>query len=543
MTNKEQERKSSLLPMIIVILGFFMAILDQTIVNVALPKITDYYGSSVSQISWVVNAYSLAFGVFLLIAARLADQFGHKKGFIIGVLLFTVSSFLCGKASSVEMLIFFRVLQGLGAAMIIPVTAPLAVKLLPEEKTGMVGALFGGMAGLAGTAGPALGGFISDRFDWQWIFYINIPIGVLTIVLTMLLIKESRDPYATKKLDIGGMLTLSISILALLYAFMKVNDKGWTSSFILGLFAVFAVGFSLFLIIQAKSKSAMIPLSLFKNGGFTAGTIGLFLLGIGMMSSLFLLAFFLTNVIGDSQLKAGLIIMSMAIASMLVSGVAAALSDKYGTRWLGVIGLVLMGLGTYLLGDLNQEASNWAIIWRLIITGIGMGMTLAPMMGATLVRLPVDKIGIGSGIVNVARAIGSAFGVAVLVVLLNSNANAQFDTAKTEAVQMIAMSDLSQQTKDSMTTSIQKVEFKQGGNKVKSLDEVLTAVDQKEKDTISDIWPKLQAAFKNHTVNSFQYVFKWSSLALFLAAIFAYFNGVKPQTSTASTLSREVSVD
>lgn len=321
-------KKHQIISFVAIILGFFMALLDTTVVNITLPKMTEYFNTDMAHISWVVNAYNLATAVILITASRLGDQFGRKKLFIAGVFLFTISSLLCGISNSLEVLILFRALQGLAAAFVVTIAAPLSIEIFPPEKRRTIMALWGAFAGLAAASGPSIGGIVSQFFNWRYIFFINVPIGCICILLTMKFIKESYDPTASKSIDFGGIITISIAMFCLTFALMKANEKGWTSSFSISFFAASAIALILFVIIELKVKEPMVPLSLFKSVPFTNGSITLFLLGLGMMSGTYLLSFFLIQVKGLNQLSAGLIISTMSLTSMLFSILATILTKK-----------------------------------------------------------------------------------------------------------------------------------------------------------------------------------------------------------------------
>lgn len=223
--------RKKILAFIVIVLGFLMALLDTTIVNITLPKMREYFETDLERISWVINGYNLAFAVLLLTAARLADQFGRKKVFIIGVVLFLVSSYLSGISGTVNMLIFFRVIQGLAAAMVVPVTIPLAVELFPKNRGAVMG-VWGAMAGLAAAGGPSLGGFLSTSFNWQWIFFINIPVGIVVVAAAIFLIQESYDASAGRKIDWAGIASLSVGMFTLTLGLIQGNDEGWGSMYI-----------------------------------------------------------------------------------------------------------------------------------------------------------------------------------------------------------------------------------------------------------------------------------------------------------------------
>ncbi|WP_027086689.1 MFS transporter [Cohnella panacarvi] len=416
MANTEEQR--SLIPILITLLGFFMAILDTTIVNVSLPRISEYYHADMERASWVVDAYTLVFGVLLLTASRLADQFGRRKWFQIGLVIFTVSSLLCGFASTAEQLIAFRILQAFGAAIIVPVVIPIVVSHLPNDKLGKVTAIFGGVAGLASALGPVLGGILSDTIGWQWIFLINIPVGVLAFVLGRVYIQESVDPTAGRKIDWAGILTLSASLLSVTFGLLKANAYGWSSPIILGLIAGAAVSMTLFILIEARSAHPMVPLSLFRNFSFSSGNVAFFLFGVGHMGGLFMLSFYMVDLIGMSSLRAGLLLSTMAVCALFVSPVVGVLVNKHGTRWFSVCGFLAFGIGMYLLSGLTMSADSFDFIWRLAILGVGISLIMPSLSLSLVLQVPEDKVGMSSGIYNTMRTFGMALGIAILVALL-----------------------------------------------------------------------------------------------------------------------------
>ena len=540
--------KHKFISFLAIILGFFMALLDTTIVNVTLPKMTNYFNTTMNHISWVVNGYNLAFAVLIITASRLADQFGRKKLFIFGVFMFTLSSLLSGLSNSIQMLILFRVLQGLSAAFVVPVTVPLSVDIFPPEKRGAVMGLWGAFAGLAAAAGPALGGILTEYFNWRYIFFINVPIGIICILLTMKFIKESYDPTANKSIDIGGILTITSAMFCLTLALIKANDKGWTSTFILSLFAISAVSFILFFIIQKIVKSPMLPLSLFKILPFTNGSIALFLVGLGMMSGSYFLAFFLTQIKGLDQLSAGLIISTMSISSMFFSIFAAFLGKKIPVRILSAIGICFLSLGCFLYSSLTQNSSNFDVIIRLLVAGAGMGMCMSTLMNSMIKNVPVNKVGITSGINNMTRTMGTVLGVALFLTIFTSNINHEVSQAKNDAIKMIkADTVFDSKAKDNMITSLKSSKSKNsssGSNTnlntvLKNIDaaevqvlnsspaiahEKIKASFESQKKETKQIWPKIQDTFITHSVNAFSFTFKCSCLILIPGIFFAFFS-------------------
>lgn len=301
------------------------------------------------------------------------------------------------------------------------------------------------------------------------------------MLLTMKFIKESYDPAASKSIDFGGIITISTAMFCLTFALIKANEKGWTSIFIISLFAVSAIVLILFVIIELKVKEPLLPLSLFKSVQFTNGSISLFLLGLGMMSSSYFLSFFLIQVKGLNQLSAGLIISTMSLSSMFFSILAAILTKKLGSRFLSALGIVLLCASCYLNSSLTQNSSNIDIILRLIVAGAGTGLSMATLMTSTIANVPVDKIGIAAGINNMTRTLGTVLGVALFLTIFTSNMTTQISDAKDSAVQTIQNDTVfNNKTKLQMISSI-----KAGSGKSVSLSEILNTIDKKETDVLA----------------------------------------------------------
>lgn len=413
-----------------IILGFFMALLDTTIVNVALPEMARHFGGSVGQISWVVNGYNLAFAVFIMTAARLADQFGRKKIFLAGVLLFTLASLFAGLAPNAGTLIAMRVVQGLAGAIIVPVTVPMAMNLFPKEMHGTIIGIWGAISGLAAASGPAFGGVLTEKLNWQWIFYVNVPLGIICMLLTLVFIKESYDPSSGRRIDYAGTLAITAAMFSLTYGLIQANEYGWDSLQIMLLLGGGGLLLALFFIAEWKGKEPMLPLSMLKIRAFNGAAITMFIVGAGLMVIFFLTSFFLTRMMDMSELRAGLLLSVVALGSMLSSAVVGPLSNRFGSRVFAVAGLAMMGAAAYWLGSLEARSTVMDVVARLALAGFGMGMTIVPVMASSVRNVPEEKVGISSGVVNMTKALGSALGVALIVTMLQSNMTQELEEAR-----------------------------------------------------------------------------------------------------------------
>jgi EmrB/QacA subfamily drug resistance transporter len=527
-------------------LAFFLAILDSTIVNITLPAITEYFATDIQTISWVVNGFALAFAVPLITASRLADQFGRRRIFSIGLGLFTVTSLLAGLAPDVNLLVFFRVLQGLSAAILVPVTLPIVLDLFPAEKSGTVIGAWAAIAGLAAAGGPALGGVITEKLAWQWIFYINIPIGLLSLVLTRFLIRETRDPTASRYVDWPGMTSLTAAAFSLVYGLIEANNLGWTSPAILGLFACSAFSLVLFVLAEMRSAEPMLPLGMLRSLPFSAGNATLFVLGMGMMNGVFFLAFFLTQVMGKTELEAGLVITALPLSSTVFSGITGTLSDRLGSRWFTTAGMAVLAVAVWLYSGLRPEATNGEIIWRLVLMGAGIGTAMAPVVGSTVRAVASDKIGIASGLGNMSRTVGTVLGVALIVTLFTDRVERQIGWAREEAVALVSTNEaLREQIKRPILDRLAGVGFSQS-RKMASLEEILDVVDRKrdevlesvppfmakkmeqvfedQKRELRELHPRLHGIFRDRICDAFAATFRINAWILILGVFFALFS-------------------
>jgi EmrB/QacA subfamily drug resistance transporter len=528
-----------------IVIGFFMVMLDSTIVNVSLPVMIRYFKTDMSTISWVVNAYNLAFSVLLLTGSRIADQFGRKKVFMIGIFFFTLTSLLSGISTSVDMLIFYRVLQGLAGALIVPVSMPLIIELFPVSKRGMIIGIWGAVAGLASASGPALGGVIGEYLNWQWIFYINIPIGVIALIIIPFVVKESHDPTADRRIDWAGMITMSIAMFSVVLGLIQANDYGWGSPYILMLFVIAFIFFMVFFFIERKSKAPMLPVGLFKNLYFCTTNISLVILGIGSMCGVFFTAFYLTQVKEFSQLKAGLVITAYPMLLIVTSAITGLLSDKMGNRIFAFSGAILNCIAIYCMFGLNADSTLTDIIWRLAFCGGAIGFAFPSIVNASVKATPDDKIGMASAVGNVSRTLGATLGVALLVTTVTHFAEKEVEKARVHASEII-MSDtvLTKDVKDTVMAKLTSAKFSKD-SKLPTEKEILeifeTRRDQAVKKTpdimkpaikkvyekqiaeMSTVYKSIKKTFLDHVANAFSVTYKWSGIMLLIGLVFSFF--------------------
>jgi EmrB/QacA subfamily drug resistance transporter len=394
--------------------GLFMIMLDNTIVNVALPSIQSDLGIGISELEWVFNGYALTFGVLMLTGGKLADMLGRRRIFIVGLLIFTVASLFCGLATSAGWLIGARVVQGAGSALMNPATLSIVTATFPPRQRGMAIGIWAGVAAMALAIGPLAGGIITQHLGWNWIFFINVPVGILAIIVTRLVVDESRDTSADQRLDLPGLLSSGIGLFALTYGLIEANDFGWTSARILALFAVAVIALAAFVLLELHQRSPMLDLSLFKNGTFAGANSVMLLVGLAMFGVFFYNSLFIQNVLGYSAVQTGATFLPMTILIILVAPVAGKYSDQVGSRWLMGGGMVLLAGSLFIFSRLDATSDFWDILPGLLVGGLGMAIVMTPTTSAAMGSVPIDKAGVGSAVLNSGRQVGGALGIAVM---------------------------------------------------------------------------------------------------------------------------------
>jgi EmrB/QacA subfamily drug resistance transporter len=414
------EGRKRWLALLVLCFGDVMIVLDATIVNVALPSIRADLDFSEASLAWVVNAYLITFGGFLLLGGRLGDLFGHRRLFLIGLSLFTVASLACGLAGSQEFLIGARAVQGLGGAIVSVVALSLTMIMFtePAERAKAMG-IFGFVLSGGGTAGVLLGGVLTDLLSWNWIFLVNIPVGAAVVALSLVLLPAERGPSQGDRLDVAGAVTITASLMVAVYAIVNGNETGWGSSETIGLLAAAAALLAIFLAVEARAASPLIPLGLFRlRNVSTANGVGILMAG-GMFAAFFISALYLQQVLGYSPLEVGLAF----LPSTVIWGTASiALSDRlvmrFGIKPPLVAGLLLMGTGILLFARAPVDG-NFAVdvLPAMVLQGFGAGIGFNPILLAAMSDVRPAEAGLASGVVNTSFMMGGALGLAVLASL------------------------------------------------------------------------------------------------------------------------------
>jgi len=417
------DRRTRWLALIVLCLGDLMIVLDTTIVNVALPSIRADLGFSQTSLAWVVNAYLLTFGGFLLLGGRLGDLFGHRRMFLIGISLFTVASIACGLSTTQGLLVAARAVQGLGGAIVSAVALSLMMNLFtePAERAKAMG-VFGFVMAGGGSLGVLLGGVLTDTLSWHWIFLVNVPIGVAVYVLSLKLVPEAGGAKVTGRIDIAGAVTVTSALMLAVYAIVKGNDVGWATARTIGLLTAAAVLLAIFVAIEARVSSPLVPLRLFKlRNVATANVVGVFW-AAAMFAWFFLSALYLQLVLGYSPLQVGLAFLpSNLIMGVFSLGLSAKLVMRFGLRLPLAAGLSLAALGLVLFARAPVDGHFIAdVLPSMILLGIGAGMAFNPVLLAAMSDVAPEESGLASGVVNTAFMMGGALGLSVLASLAAS---------------------------------------------------------------------------------------------------------------------------
>ncbi len=417
------DSRSRWLALLIVCLGDLMIVLDVTIVGVALPSIREDLGFSEASLAWVVNAYLLTFGGFLLLGGRLGDLFGHRRLFIAGIGLFTAASLACGFAGSQSALIVARSVQGIGGAIVSAVALSLIVTLFtePAERAKAMG-VFGFVAAGGGSIGVLLGGILTDALAWNWIFLVNVPIGIAVGVLSLVVLPGRHGAASGAGLDIAGAVTVTAAVMVAVYAIVNGNEVGWTTVQTLGLLAAAGALLGLFVLIESRVEAPLVPLGLFRLRNLAVSNVVGILWSAGMFAWFFLSALYLQLVLGYSPLEVGLAFLPgnliMAVFSL---GLSARIVMRFGIRLPLGVGLGLAAIGLLLFARAPVDGTFVVdVLPSMVLLGIGAGMAFNPVLLAAMSDVPQDEAGLASGVVNTAFMMGGALGLAVLASLAAS---------------------------------------------------------------------------------------------------------------------------
>jgi MFS transporter, DHA2 family, multidrug resistance protein len=409
-----------------VMFGTFMAVLDATVVNVGLPKIMASFGVGLDKIEWVITAYMLAMAVMLPTSGWLADRFGYKRMYFFGLLLFTAGSFLCGMAVNENMLITSRIIQGLGGGIIQPLGMAIITREFPVKQRGIALGFWAIASAASVSFGPMIGGFLIDNFSWQLIFDINIPVGILAMLFTIIIQSEHKSLFR-RKFDLIGFISVSIFLPLTLYTLSEgnaaSNSAGWHAPYILFCGAISVVAFVIFITTELTIKEPLIDLKLLKNRNFGLGNVIMLLFSLGMFGSTFLMPIYLQNTMGYTALQAGRVFLPVGIIQGIVAPISGRISDKISAKLPGLTGVILLSFSFYLNTKLSFMSEMHSIMISLYLRGLAMGMIFTSLTTVSLLQIPKEKMAQAAGIANSIRQLGGSLGVAILATLLTTRIN------------------------------------------------------------------------------------------------------------------------
>jgi EmrB/QacA subfamily drug resistance transporter len=402
-------------------LATFMTYLDNNVTNVAIPTIQRDLHLSIAGLEWVVSSYVLVFAGLLLAGGRTADVFGRRRLFFAGTIVFTLASLAAGLAGSGGVLIGARVVQGLGAALLVPTTLAIIMAMFTNarERTAAIG-IWTAIGAMALAFGPLIGGFISQHLHWGWIFFINVPVGIIAMTIAAFAMDESRDTTAQRRLDVPGMITSSIALFAVTYALIQGHDSGWTSPAIVGAFAFAALAAAAFAVVESRTAYPMVELRLFRSRVFSGGTLTMMLWAFGIFGIYFFTSIYLQDILGFSPTKAGLAFVPMALCLAAAASVAGPVYTRIGAHRTVAAGMGMMAIGLYLFSILGADATFASLMPGFVLFGAGAGLMQVPLTNSVLQGQPPERSGVASALLNASREVAGLFGITVIGAILRS---------------------------------------------------------------------------------------------------------------------------
>lgn len=407
--------------------ALFMIMLDNTVVNVALPSIQRDLGADLSSLEWTVNAYTLTFAVLLVTGGRLGDIFGRRRMFLFGVVVFAVSSAAIGLAPTDLALVLGRAIQGIGAAFMMPATLSIITNAFPPQERGKAIGTWAGVSAMALAIGPVVGGFLTEQVSWRAIFFLNLPVAVGAIVVTLFATRESRDETVERSIDVPGIATLTIGLGALVLALVEGNQWGWGSPEIIALFVTAAIGIVAFHVVEMRQRVPMVDFAFFRSRSFLGANIVAFSVSFAMLAMFFFIALYMQNILGYSPLEAGVRFLPSTLVLIVMGPLSGRLADRIGPRIPMVVGLLFAGASLFWQSQLSVDSGYGFLLPSFVLMGIGMGLVMSPMSTAAMNAVDQRKAGAASGVLSMSRMVGGTFGVAVLGALVAVVGRAKLD--------------------------------------------------------------------------------------------------------------------
>ncbi len=415
------------LVLVAMVFGLFMPMLDSLVVNVALPTIQRKLGAGVSELQWIIDAYTLTFATFMLTGGTLSDRFGRKRFFIGGLFVFTAGSLACGLATSINELIAFRALQGIGGSLLLPGSLAIISATFQGKERGAAIGVWSAMSGVAVAVGPLVGGYLVQHVNWQSIFFVNVPVGAVAVALTWFAVRESRDTSGLRRFDPPGAVTGTLGLFFLVYATIEGNTRGWTDGLILGSFGLAALLLGTFVAIELHREAPMLPLSFFRNPTFSAAIGTAMAVFFALFGMTFFLSLYMQNVEGYDPVATGLRLVPFTVMILLIAPISGRLSDRFGSRWFMASGTALLA-GGLAMAFRMQVGSRYGtvILPAMVMMGAGMALTMSPLSSAVMGSVEQRRVGIASATQTTASQTGGVFGIALLGAIVTAAFKSSF---------------------------------------------------------------------------------------------------------------------
>lgn len=477
------DKKKKILAFIPIAIACFLTVLDGTIVNVSLPNMAKYFNTDITGISWVSTSYLIFFSALLINFSKLADIYGRKKLFLIGLIIFGVSSILCGLSTSLTMIIIFRAVQGVGAAILTPLAIPLGIEVFGREALGKLAVIVGMIISISAAAGPVVGGILNEAFGFKSIFYVNLPFVLIAIILGSGYLIECYDRTIEKKIDMVGTILLAYGLLTLTFFIVKGNDYGWGNSKMIALIVTSVISILAFLIYENKVKDPMIEFNLFKTKSFTASIILISVIFFAYMPVSYLMNFYLENNLGYSVLKSGLMLGVVSLTSLFMAPINALIAKKISVKIPSFFAVLFVVLGNLTFVFMNSKNNINIIYTGFILMGMGVG-AVTPLYQSAFDEISKDKNGMASGILNSLRQLTACIAIALIATLSTHYKNVAVDNTKARIINKVNSSTiLEKQVKDEITFQIKKADSDSEGGFSKSM--IKSELEYKEKAVLS----------------------------------------------------------
>ena len=410
--------------------ALFMVMLDNTVVNVALPSIQRDLHAQISELEWVINGYTLTFAVLIATGGRLGDIFGRRLMFLTGVVIFAITSATAGFAQDPEMLIASRAIQGIGAALMMPATLSIITHAFPAAERGKAIGTWAGVSALALSIGPVVGGFLTEYVSWRAIFFINLPVAAGAVAATIFAVRESRDETVSRRVDYPGVIALTASLTAIVLALIEGNSWGWTSTSVLSLLIGGAIVLAVFVAIELRVKAPMVEFSLFRTRQFIGSNLIAFIITFAMMGTFFFMAIYMQDILGYGALEAGIRFLPTTMVIAVVAPIAGRLADKLGPAAPMSAGLAVLSVSMFLFAGIDTSTTYGGLIIPFVLMGLGIALVMSPMSTAAMNAVSVQKSGVASGVLQMSRMIGASVGIAATGAIFQSQLGSGFNPAQ-----------------------------------------------------------------------------------------------------------------